>query len=1582
MKRLQTEPPAWAANYIGIKFADRGRDRNGIDCWGLVRLVYLEQMGIMLPGYEDGYRDTGDSGGVAAMYDRELGGDAWRPIQDEPELGDVALYLTGLRLWHVAMVVGHDWLLHARRGADSCLERMSAAVWEPRLRGIYRYNGPVRVSARVAPLTSDVVRKEVPPGSTIYELVAVVCNPTDPMLRVFIDDREYPRHLWGHVRPRPGRRVTVTTVPGNTGAGSDVARVVATIAITIAAGAAGAYLAGPGGLGFAAGSTKFLIAAGGIASGLAIGGMLAVNALIPPPRKNLSSSGYGADKTSPSLQGARNEIRKYAPMPVVLGEYRYAPPMAAVPYTEVVGDDTYLRMLFAVAANGPVEIDQVRLGNTSIDEFDGVELEVRTGAAGEQPVTLYPSTISEDAFSALLEQADSWTTRTTDPGTTEISIDVTFPSGLVEFNTAGDRINRTVVVEVEYRPVGGGSWLRVNGDAGTGDSPTDWRGLDLLMRSPEAELMGSGTHANDINWSADQVAYPDAKPAYLPAAGYTWVAEGWIYCPAAGSYQFCVDSSDAADVHVDWIGAATWYGSHDVEVTQATLNSTTHAGPAITLAKGWHQFRARVEHRSGGSGGGALAVGWKKPGDSAFTIVPQTNFARSADGSDGSSLGYRWFQWGEYSSLISTTEARTDAIKRNLAWSVPEGQYEVRVRRVTADTDSSLISDRVYWTALRSIKPGVPVSRAGTALIALRIKATDQLNGVVDDLNCRVRSVVPDWDSASGTWITRATSNPASLFRATLQSSARRNPSADAQIDLAGLAAWHERCEENGWTFNAVVDFAGTLWERLADIAAMGRATPAVRDGLWTVVQDYAQSTPRQHFTPRNSWGFSGRKAFPDRTHGLRVQFRDAASDYEQAERIVLADGYQLDGVDAFGDAHPEYPEATNLEVLELFGCTDPDLAWKVGRYYLAVAEHRPEVFTLNTDIEHLAVTRGDMVLVTHDVPLLGSKAGRIKDLTFNGPQLTHLVLDEKVAMDVMQTWGIRVRLDTGGWWYSRVVAIDGQTDTVELETPIDVAAGVPRPGDLFGFGPVGLETREMVVKAVEPDSDMNARLTLVEHAPLVHQADQGTIPPYDPGITTDPDYTAGPEDPVIESIRSDDYVMVRDVDGSLRQRMLIALRKPSGTRPIPSDAQVRLKPKPVTGDPVGSWTTLPVVPLVGNQISVLEVAAGVTYIVQVRVLTPIGQASAWVEAEHTVAGKNLPPPDVASFDVERLGDGTRRYSWDLGSEPPDVAGVLIRYGDPGLPWSSLTPLQTASIEGASPWDSPLPPTSGLKRFGIKMVDTAGNESASAVYVERDVGYPPQENVVLSSDERAGVWPGDREDCFLSDGNTLEGADPTTWGDLPATWDEWTRWNQVSLRPDSSYAWSGLSTWDAWTEWGPAPGRPMVYTTPALDAGISFNFEPAHYIVADGQATVEVAYSESSSAPTNWTPAESLAGKTVKARFCRWRVTVKYTATQPVPVLRDLVVMMRAPMIVREFNDLDTSAMDGKYRLATGDVRIPVPVGLFVQVRRVSLSFNGAGVGRTFEVVDKDPVLGPRVKLYDTNGELADGVIDVVVRGL
>ena len=61
-------------------------------------------------------------------------------------------------------------------------------------------------------------------------------------------------------------------------------------------------------------------------------------------------------------------------------------------------------------------------------------------------------------------------------------------------------------------------------------------------------------------------------------------------------------------------------------------------------------------------------------------------------------------------------------------------------------------------------------------------------------------------------------------------------------------------------------------------------------------------------------------------------------------------------------------------------------------------------------------------------------------------------------------------------------------------------------------------------------------------------------------------------------------------------------------------------------------------------------------------------------------------------------------------------------------------------------------------------------------------------------------------------------------------------------------------------------------------------------------------------------------------------------------------------------------------------MRLPIDPARFSVIRGVTLSFNMSGGGWSYEVIDKDPVAGPRVRLYQ-NGVPSDAVIDATIRG-
>lgn len=114
----------WADEYVGLPFDERGRVRSGVDCWGLVRLVLAERLGIILPRY-DGCDPAATLPREAAVYEQiEIG---------HQQEFDVVIMETEVKRglgWalapvHVGVMATVSLVLHIERGFTSRLDRLS-----------------------------------------------------------------------------------------------------------------------------------------------------------------------------------------------------------------------------------------------------------------------------------------------------------------------------------------------------------------------------------------------------------------------------------------------------------------------------------------------------------------------------------------------------------------------------------------------------------------------------------------------------------------------------------------------------------------------------------------------------------------------------------------------------------------------------------------------------------------------------------------------------------------------------------------------------------------------------------------------------------------------------------------------------------------------------------------------------------------------------------------------------------------------------------------------------------------------------------------------------------------------------------------------------------------------------------------------------------------------------------------------------------------------------------------------------------------------------------------------------------------
>ena len=631
-------------------------------------------------------------------------------------------------------------------------------------------------------------------------------------------------------------------------------------------------------------------------------------------------------------------------------------------------------------------------------------------------------------------------------------------------------------------------------------------------------------------------------------------------------------------------------------------------------------------------------------------------------------------------------------------------QMLVRVRRETGDNTEDNPERRYYFTSilqnvtfLRNASPAVDPVGAKIAKTAFKIKATDQLNGSIQGISAIVQTYCKIWNGTA--WVDGNTSNPAALMRYVLEHPANPKKITDAasQINLTQLQYFYNYCQSKGFEYNGVLGEARSVLEVIRDICAAGRASPALVDGKWSVVIDEAKPNVVQHFTPHNSWNFEGSKALPKRPDGLRVTYYDQDSDYQQSEIIVYDIG----------------KDSTNAELFEsitLPGVTKKSLVIDHAKWHMAQMKLRPELYTLESDIEYLVCNRGDRVKVMHDVPMWGLGSGRIK----NRISSTKLQLDEEVPIKAGQQYTIRFRSKTGSS-VTRTVAVktlDGYYNEIDLTSPVTQAEADAL--DLFLFGELNQESQDLIVLSIEPTNNNNARLTLVDYGVtpeyniFTQYLNLSASTVFESQITLPPVLQVqgfGNKTPAITGFVSDESVMERVSKGVFKYNINVSYFNASQLPDIVESVEVQY-------DLLESQSSVNFrsvfVPFQNGSANITDVKEGETYKVRIRYVGRNGVVGNWTAyADHTVVGKTSPPAQVTEFTVAAdTSSGQLLLSWHPNLEY-DVSTYEVRTEDTGWGVEDFRRV----FYGDSTKAFVKYPTNGSFTFYIRAVDTSGNYS-------------------------------------------------------------------------------------------------------------------------------------------------------------------------------------------------------------------------------------------------------------------------------
>jgi cell wall-associated NlpC family hydrolase len=127
--------------YIGLPFVDGGRDLDGLDCWGLVSLIYKDVLDLEIPNYEISALDT-DKVCEAMSWGRD--NDGWMEVaKGEYRPGDLVALAMHLKypdmINHVGVYVGGGSFIHTQQKTGAIISPMYHILYEKRVKGVYRY---------------------------------------------------------------------------------------------------------------------------------------------------------------------------------------------------------------------------------------------------------------------------------------------------------------------------------------------------------------------------------------------------------------------------------------------------------------------------------------------------------------------------------------------------------------------------------------------------------------------------------------------------------------------------------------------------------------------------------------------------------------------------------------------------------------------------------------------------------------------------------------------------------------------------------------------------------------------------------------------------------------------------------------------------------------------------------------------------------------------------------------------------------------------------------------------------------------------------------------------------------------------------------------------------------------------------------------------------------------------------------------------------------------------------------------------------------------------------------------------------
>ncbi len=410
--------------------------------------------------------------------------------------------------------------------------------------------------------------------------------------------------------------------------------------------------------------------------------------------------------------------------------------------------------------------------------------------------------------------------------------------------------------------------------------------------------------------------------------------------------------------------------------------------------------------------------------------------------------------------------------------------FDIRVRRITPDSTSDLLSNGTIWNSYSEITDdnlNYPFSAIAGAVID-RDQYTDtpsrtyHLRGLIVDVPDNYDPIARTY---SGLWtggFKKAwTNNPAWLFRELAKNTrfglAKRAGYID--VDDGALYVLSQYCDQlvnDGYggqeprmTLNAYITEQESARDILDKIASMFRGI-ALWDGMRLSVMLDAPQDPIATITNANVVDGEFKRSSVKRSekyNAVVVSWTDPDNGWEQVKEYVSDDEMIARG---------NYNETT----IEAFGCTSRGQAWRAGKWLLETAKRESSRLSFQMARDAIHFTPGDIVEVMDNNYAGARLGGRI--MSHAGNNITVDAVDSSLISegDTMSIMG------SDGKFVKYVIASIADNIVTLKTTPAWV-----RDGTVFAISTSNVSTRLFrILSVAETDNNSVYSITASQHDP------------------------------------------------------------------------------------------------------------------------------------------------------------------------------------------------------------------------------------------------------------------------------------------------------------------------------------------------------------------------------------------------------------------------------------------------------------------------------------------------------------------